>query len=110
MDRSMKRISLLFFVVFAIAVAGVFAFDRYWVAPGDRCEAEGGWWDMGARICATPIYIPDVTGRRPGESREDASRRNARELVGLERRYAARERQRDDARKEAAQAFGEKAN
>lgn len=105
MDRSMKRISLLFFVVFAIAVAGVFAFDRYWVAPGDRCEAEGGWWDMGERICATPIYIPDVTGRRPGESREAASRRNARELVELERRYAARERQRQAAREEAEKAF-----
>lgn len=105
MDRSMKRISLLFFAVFAVLVAAVFAFDRYWVAPGDRCEAEGGWWDMGERICATPIYIPDVTGRRPGESREDASRRNARELVELERRYAERERQREAARKEAAEAF-----
>ncbi len=89
MDRSTKRIALLFAVVFAICVAGVFAFQHFWVEPGDRCEARGGWWDLSGRTCATPIYIPDITGRQPGESREEASRRNAAELVELERRIAA---------------------
>lgn len=89
MDRLMKRITLLFGLVFAVAVLGVLGFQRYWVAPGDRCEAGGGWWDMNSRTCAIPIYIPDITGRQPGESRQDASRRDARELVELERRYTA---------------------
>lgn len=89
MDRSTKRIALLFAVVFAICVAGVFTFQHFWVEPGDRCEARGGWWDLSGRTCAMPIYIPDITGRAPGESREAASRRNAAELVELERRIAA---------------------
>lgn len=89
MDRSMKRISLLFAAAFAVAVAGVFAFQHFWVEPGDRCEANGGWWDLSGRTCAMPIYIPDITGRAPGESREVASRRQAQELVDLERRITA---------------------
>ena len=100
MYLSFKRLAFLFLAIFAVLMVGVFAFERFWVAPGDRCEAEGGWYDIETRTCATPIYIPDITGREPGESRADASRRQNAELVQLERRIAAR----DAARREAIEA------
>ncbi|MFN3816288.1 hypothetical protein [Brevundimonas sp.] len=91
MYLSFKRLGFLFLIVFAVLLIGVVIFRVFWTAPGDRCEADGGWYDIQTRTCATPIYIPDITGRQPGESREDASRRNANELVQLERQIAARE-------------------
>jgi hypothetical protein len=94
---SFKRLGFIFLAIFAVLMVGVLAFERFWVAPGDRCEAEGGWYDRETRTCAQPIYIPDITGRQPGESREAASRRNATELVQLERRIAAREAARREA-------------
>jgi hypothetical protein len=97
---SFKRLAFLFLAIFAVLMVGVFAFERFWVAPGDRCEAEGGWYDIESRTCATPIYIPDITGREPGESRAEASRRQNAELVQLERRIAAR----DAARRQAIEA------
>ena len=97
MYLSFKRRSFIFLAIFAVLIVGMLAFERFWVAPGDRCEAEGGWYDIESRTCAQPIYIPDITGREPGESRESASRRNATELVQIERRIAAREAARREA-------------
>lgn len=94
---SFKRLAFLFLAVFAVLVACIIVFHIYWKEPGERCEAQGGWYDIEARVCATPIYIPDITGRQPGESREDASRRNAAELVELERQVAAQRAARDAA-------------
>ncbi|MFN3536483.1 MAG: hypothetical protein ACK4Y4_03455 [Brevundimonas sp.] len=91
MYLSFKRLGFLFLIIFAILLIGVVIFRVFWTAPGDRCEAAGGWYDLERRECAQRIYIPDITGRQPGESREDASRRNATELVQLERQIAARE-------------------
>lgn len=90
-NLSMKRLSILFMGVFAVIVLGIFAFERIFADPRDRCEDEGGWFDLSGRVCATPIYIPDITGRAPGETREQASLRQARELVEIERRIAAGE-------------------
>ncbi|MEH6664607.1 MAG: hypothetical protein V7678_07125 [Brevundimonas sp.] len=97
MYLSFKRLAFIFLAIFAVLMVGVLVFERFWVAPGDRCEAAGGWYDRETRTCAQPIYIPDITGRQPGESREAASRRNAAELVQLERRIAAREAARREA-------------
>ena len=97
MYLSFKRLSFIFLAIFAVLMIGVLVFERFWVAPGDRCEAGGGWYDRETRTCAQPIYIPDITGRQPGESREAASRRNATELVQIERRIAAREAARREA-------------
>lgn len=59
--------------LFLLAGAAVWAYQLIWGWPGERCEARGGWWDPAERICGQPIYIPDLTGRRPGETREEAS-------------------------------------
>lgn len=82
---SLKRLGILFFGLFALSVTATLVFQSYWVDPGERCEAEGGWWDIESRICAQPIYIPDITGRPAGVSRAEASDAGNRELLSLER-------------------------
>lgn len=97
MYLSFKRLGFLFLIIFAVLLIGVVLFRVFWTAPGERCEARGGWYDLETRTCAQRIYVPDITGRQPGESREEASRRNANELVQVERRIAAREAARREA-------------
>ena len=92
---SMKRLSILFLSIFAVLLAGMFAYERLVVAPGDRCEAGGKWWDAEGKVCAQPISIAEITGRpNPGE-RAAASAEKNRELVAIENRLAAEQRARD---------------
>ena len=92
---TMKRLSILFLSIFAVLLAGMFAYERLIVAPGDRCEAGGKWWDPETRVCAQPISIAEITGRpNPGE-RAAASAEKNRELVAIEDSLAARQRARD---------------
>ena len=91
----MKRLSILFLATFAVLMAVMLAYERFVVAPGDRCEAGGKWWDPGGRVCAQPISIAEITGRpNPGE-RAAASAEKNRELVAIEASLAARRRARD---------------
>ncbi len=85
---SMKRLSILFFGIFAVLVTGTLIFQNQWIAPGERCEREGKWYDIETRICATPISIAEITGRPIGVSRAEASAEKNRELVDIERRLA----------------------
>ena len=92
---TMKRLSVLFLSIFAVLLAGMFAYERLVVAPGDRCEEGGKWWDAEARICAQPISIAEITGRpNPGE-RAAASAAKNRELVAIEDSLAAQRKARD---------------
>ena len=92
---TMKRLSILFLSIFAVLMAGMFAYESLVVAPGDRCEAGGKWWDPQGRECAQPISIAEITGRpNPGE-RAAASAAKNRELVAIEDRLAAEQRARD---------------
>jgi hypothetical protein len=89
---SMKRLSILFLSLFAVLVTGTLIFQSYWVDPGERCERVGKWYDIETRTCATPIFIPDITGRAVGVSRAEASAAQNRELVELERQAAIQRR------------------
>ncbi|WP_439478180.1 hypothetical protein [Brevundimonas sp.] len=92
---TMKRLSILFLSIFAVLLVGMFAYERLVVAPGDRCEAGGKWWDAQTRVCAQPISIAEITGRpNPGE-RAAASAGKNRELVAIEASLAAQQRARD---------------
>lgn len=107
---SMKRLSLLFLALFGVLAGGAVAFDRFWVEPGERCVREGNWYDIETRICARPIYIPDITGRPAGVTRAEASAEKNRELVALEaevtRRRAARDAEVERGRAALAAAQG----
>ena len=92
---TMKRLSVLFLATFAVLVGGVFAWQALVVAPGERCEADGGWWDPGEEICGRPVSIAEITGRPIGQSRAEASDAKNRELIQLEDRLAAARAERD---------------
>jgi hypothetical protein len=102
MDRSMKRLSLLFLVLFALALGGVRLYDHLVMEPAERCVREGGWYDEESRVCARPVYLPDITNRAPGESREEASRRQNQEMVRQEREYVARQQALEEAKRRDA--------
>lgn len=92
---TMKRLSVLFLSIFAVMLAGLFAYENLVVAPGDRCEAGGKWWDAESRVCAQPISIAEITGRPNPGDRAAASDAKNRELVAIEDRLAAQQRARD---------------
>jgi len=81
---SIKRLSFMFFGLFAILVGGALTYQAFWLNPGKRCEADGKWYDVESRTCATPIYIPDITHRPAGVTRAQASAEKNAELVRLE--------------------------
>src|SRR5690606_185010 len=91
---TIRRLSLIFFSLFAVPLAGLFVLQRFWVDPGDRCTAKGYWYDMETRICAQPVYIPDITKRPEGMTRAEASAEANRDLVKLEDQIAADKRAR----------------
>jgi hypothetical protein len=92
---TMKRLSVIFLAAFAVLVGAVFAWQALVVAPGDRCEAGGGWWDADSGVCATPISIAEITRRPAGQSRAEASDAKNRELIALEDRMTAQRAARD---------------
>ena len=74
MNRTIDRLKLIFLAVFAILSAGAFVYHIGWVWPGQKCEANGDWWDWRSRTCAKPILISDITGR---VIKDDATRKAA---------------------------------
>lgn len=86
---TMRRMSILFFGIFAVLAAGAFAYDRFYVAPSEACEKTGRWWYEEGRECVQPIYLPDITGRPEGVTRAEASDQQNRELLVIEERLAA---------------------
>ena len=92
---TMKRLSVLFLSIFAVLLAGLFVYERMVVAPGDRCEAGGKWWDPETQVCAQPISIAEITGRPNPGDRAAASAAKNRELVAIEDSLAAQRRARD---------------
>jgi hypothetical protein len=39
------------------------------VPPSYACEQSGGWWEPRSKTCAKVIYIPNITGRPPGQAK-----------------------------------------
>ncbi|WP_158914386.1 hypothetical protein [Caulobacter sp. S45] len=66
MNRLLGRVQLLFLGVFAVSVAGIWAYQSLYVAPAKACESSGNWWDPASRTCGHVIYLPDVTHRVAG--------------------------------------------
>ncbi|WP_439470398.1 hypothetical protein [Brevundimonas sp.] len=110
---TMKRLSVLFLCTFAVLVGATLTWQALVKAPGDRCVADGGWWDGDKGVCAQPLSMAEIegiTGRKPGETRAQASDRKNRELLEIEARLDAEQAARDaDAerqRKALAEATG----
>lgn len=84
MTRFINRLTLAFGAVFVLSVVAIGAYQFYYVVPAKRCEASGRWWEPNERLCASPIYIPHITGR-PADTAE-AARAAAEALPEAERR------------------------
>ncbi len=63
MNRFIQRMFAAFAAVFALSVVGVVVYAVYWQAPEQKCELKGSWWDPADRVCAEPIYLPNITHR-----------------------------------------------
>jgi len=99
------RLALLFGVIFAVMVAGLLVFQRFWIEPAAACEQSGRWWYEAGRECVQPIYLPDITGRPEGVTRAEASDEANRELLAIEERLAAERDARDAAIAKQREAF-----
>lgn len=86
MIKTINRLKLLFLGLFAIGVVAIWAYQIFWVWPAKTCERQQRWWDPATRVCAIPIFIPDITGRPPGMSRKAWSEKQAARKV-MEERY-----------------------
>ena len=85
--RNVLYVKLIFVVIFAVLVAGVWWYQLAigrprmrclrtpggeWsaktrtchVPPSFACERGGGWWDAKDGLCAKVVNIPDITGRK----------------------------------------------
>ena len=84
-----RRLGILFASLFALALVGVFGYQRLFLDPEQKCEASGRWWYEEGGECVTPMYLPEQTGRPAGVTRAEWSEQKARELVEIEHRLAA---------------------
>ena len=64
MKSNINRIGLGFLVAFVLISGGLFAYDVFFVWPVRDCEEHGHWWDDKDRICAVPVPLSTITGRR----------------------------------------------
>ncbi|MBX3480616.1 MAG: hypothetical protein KF842_09455 [Caulobacter sp.] len=77
MNKTIDRLKLVFLGLFAVGVVAIWAYQILWVWPAKRCDRQQAWWDPATRTCATPLYIPDLTGRPAGMTREEWSKKQA---------------------------------
>jgi type II secretory pathway component PulL len=90
MNPVIRRAMIIFFGAFLAISALTLAYQWLWLNPANRCEETKAWWDPATRVCAQPIYVPDVTGRPAGVSRREWSERQAAEVTNA--REAARQK------------------
>ena len=63
MTRFYNRLMLGFLCLFLVGVMGAVGYQLLYVIPAQKCESVGHWWDASSRYCATPVYLPHITGR-----------------------------------------------
>ncbi len=84
MNRTIDRLKIVFLIIFAVACAALWAYQLLYVLPAKKCEAQTMWWDASRRVCAQPLYIPDITRRPAGMSRKEWSEQQAARQVERE--------------------------
>lgn len=85
MNPTINRLKLVFLVLFAIGTVAIWGYQFFYVFPAQKCDDRSGWWDRKGRICATPLYIPSITGRPKGMSRREWSEQQAAREIQRER-------------------------
>jgi hypothetical protein len=85
MNLTITRLKLFFLVLFALGTMGIWAYQIFYVWPAQKCDDRGAWWDRKGRTCATPLYIPSLTGRPAGMSRKEWSEKQAARQIQRDR-------------------------
>lgn len=70
MNRTILRLKLIALGVFVLISIGLVSYHYLYAEPERQCEANGGWWSNAYRRCSAPVYLPLITGRKPGEGRQ----------------------------------------
>ncbi len=67
MRSSIGNLKYVFVALIFVISAGLTAYEWLYVIPAHKCDAAHDWWSAHARKCYEPIYLPSITGRKPGE-------------------------------------------
>ncbi len=65
MMRLITRVQLAYLGLFLACCAAVYGYQAYYVWPVQKCEKHGGWWSARYHMCAQPMPIWRITGRKP---------------------------------------------
>jgi len=60
----LSKIHLAYLGLLIITCGVMFAYEAKYVWPIQKCEAHGGWWSAKYDMCAQPMPIWRITGRR----------------------------------------------
>lgn len=85
MNTTISRLKLIFLALFAVGCAVIWTYQIFVVMPARQCDEQQRWWDPKHRVCATPLYIPSITGRPAGMSRKEWSEQQAARQAERER-------------------------
>ena len=66
MDKLLNRLRILFLVLFVLGAGASWTYHILWAMPRKECLMRGNWWSDRKRVCAVPVDITEITGRKPG--------------------------------------------
>jgi hypothetical protein len=66
MKSNVNKIGLGFVVVFILICIALYWHHAVYVSPVQACEERGQWWDDRDHVCAVPVPLSTITGRRIG--------------------------------------------
>jgi hypothetical protein len=67
MPSHIGKLKYLFLILLIISCTGIIGYGVLYQIPQQKCEKAQGWWSFKYRKCYAPIYLPSITGRKPGE-------------------------------------------
>jgi hypothetical protein len=66
MKSRVNLVMMIFLAVFLAAGAFVTFYKPRAPTLAEQCEARGDWWDPRDQVCAIPIPLSTITGRKLG--------------------------------------------
>ena len=67
MPSNIGKLKYILLFTLLIMCGGIVAYGLLYQIPQRKCEAAGGWFSFKYRQCSTPLYLPNLTGRKAGE-------------------------------------------
>jgi len=66
MPSQIGKLKYILLFTLLIVCGGIVGYGLLYQIPQRKCEASGGWFSFRYRSCSTPLYLPTLTGRKPG--------------------------------------------